>query len=183
MQRSSLLPQPRRIHPSERSRAFFDIKIGEAPRGRIVFELYDDVVPKTVANFVTLCTNTNEPQYLRTIFHRIVPGFIAQGGDFELGNGRGGYSIYNKAPFADESFEGVASVHCAYALAMANAGPNSNGSQFFIELAPQPHLTGKHVVFGKVIEGFEVVRDIENKGTQRTGFPTARVEITNCGML
>lgn len=168
----------------ERSRAFFDIKIGDAPRGRIVFELYDDVVPKTVQNFKTLCTNANFPQFKRTCFHRIVPGFLIQGGDFEDKNGRGGYSIFGNATFEDETFAGLASKHEKYSLAMANAGVrDSNGSQFFIELAPLPQLAGRHVVFGKVVEGMEVVSDIENQGTQRTGQPTKRVEIENCGLL
>ena len=167
----------------ERSRAFFDIKIGDAPRGRIVFELFDDVVPKTCENFKTLCTNQGPPNYKRTVFHRIVPGFIAQAGDYDNLDGRGGQSIFGST-FEDESFAGVASKHEKFSLAMANAGTrDSNGSQFFIELAPLPHLAGRHVVFGKVVEGHEVVLDIENKGTQRTGHPLVRVEIENCGLL
>jgi cyclophilin family peptidyl-prolyl cis-trans isomerase len=169
----------------ERSRAFFDIKVGDAPRGRIVFELYDDVVPKTCENFKILCTNQGPPNFKKTIFHRIVPGFLIQGGDFENKNGRGGYSVVGEGTtFEDETFAGLASKHEPYALAMCNAGTkDSNGSQFFIELGDLKHLAGKHVVFGKVVEGKEVVKDIENQGTQRTGNPTQRVEIESCGLL
>ncbi len=172
--------------PHDRSRAFLDIKIGDASRGRIVIQLYDDVVPKTCENFKVLCTNPHAPQYKRCLFHRIIPGFIAQSGDHEFNSGRGGYSIFESEGkyFEDESFDGPAGRHEQYSVAMANAGAaNTNGSQFFIELRPQPHLQGRHVVFGRVIEGMDVVRDIENQGTQKTGFPQQRIEIENCGLL
>lgn len=184
MSKASKTTYRRAAGPRDRSRAFFDIKIGDASRGRIVFELYDDVVPKTVENFKVLCTASHEPQYKRCLFHRIIPGFIAQSGDHEFNSGRGGHSIFEGKFFEDESFDGVAGQHDQYCLAMANNGQrNSNGSQFFIELKPQPHLAGRHVVFGRVIEGFDVVRDIENQGTQKTGFPQQQVQIENCGVL
>merc|ERR1712118_616459 len=127
-----------------------------------------------------LCTGQNGHGYAGSGFHRVIPGFMCQGGDFTNHNGTGGKSIYGNK-FADESFQGKAGKHTgAGCLSMAIAGPNTNGSQFFICTGQTPHLDGKHVVFGKVKSGLEVVDAIEAVGSR--GGPTSKpVEITNCG--
>ena len=146
--------------------------------GKIVFELFNDVVPKTVKNFIAFIRGKPHSGYLGSSFHRIIPGFMIQGGDFERGNGTGGYSIYGKT-FNDENFELNHAVPGL--LSMANSGPDSNGSQFFITLDKTPHLDGKHVVFGRVIKGLSVARAIETYGTE-TGTPTANIRISKCGI-
>jgi peptidylprolyl isomerase len=165
-------------------KVFFDITIGDAPAGRLVFELFADVTPKTAENFRALCTGEKGTgqsgkalHFKGSSFHRIIPDFMCQGGDFTRGNGTGGESIYG-AKFADENFT---KKHTGPGiLSMANAGPNTNGSQFFICTVSTPWLDGKHVVFGKVTEGLDVVKKMEAVGS-RGGTPSKAVKIADSG--
>ena len=150
------------------SRVFMDISVGQAKRGRLVMDL-NATTPKTSENFRALCTGENgvggsgKPlHYKGSTFHRVIPGFMAQGGDFTHGTGIGGESIYGQK-FADENFEDKHQGRGT--LSMANAGPNTNGSQFFITFVDTPHLDGAHVVFGKVVDGIELLDDIERAGS------------------
>ncbi|KAF9179736.1 Peptidyl-prolyl cis-trans isomerase D [Haplosporangium sp. Z 767] len=169
-------------------RTYFDITIGEEPVGRIVFELFADVVPKTAENFRALCTgekgigkSTGKPlTYKGAPFHRIIPEFMIQGGDFSNQNGTGGESIYGEK-FEDENFD--LKHDKPFLLSMANAGAGTNGSQFFITTVPTPHLDGKHVVFGKVLKGISVVREIERTPKGNGDAPLQPVIIANCGEL
>ncbi|KAI8070313.1 peptidyl-prolyl cis-trans isomerase D [Thamnidium elegans] len=167
-------------------RVFFDVSIGGKPEGRVVFELFKDVVPKTAENFRALCTGekgvgaSGKPlSYKGSIFHRIIKNFMIQGGDFTAGNGTGGESIYGDK-FEDENFQ--LKHDKPFLLSMANAGPGTNGSQFFITTVPTPHLDGKHVVFGKVLKGKAVIRTLEFLETN-SDKPLKEAVITNCGEL
>ncbi|CAE7788258.1 CYP [Symbiodinium sp. KB8] len=168
-------------------RVFFDITIGGKKAGRVVFELFNDVVPKTAENFRQLCTgeagkipgSSTPMHYKGSIFHRIIPSFMCQGGDFERSNGTGGHSIYGRK-FADENFK--LKHDKPYLLSMANAGKDTNGSQFFITTAVTDWLDGKHVVFGQVVEGQKVVDSMEAAGS-RSGATKAEVKIEDCGQL
>ncbi|KAL4468593.1 hypothetical protein ABPG74_005096 [Tetrahymena malaccensis] len=160
-------------------RVFFEVGVGGKSAGKIEFELYAKDVPKTAENFRALCVGYNNMTYKNSPFHRIIPQFMIQGGDFTNGNGTGGKSIYGEK-FADENFKYK---HTEPGLlSMANAGPNTNGSQFFITTVPCPWLDGKHVVFGKVVSGMEVVKALEALGTG-SGKPKQQCVILNCGQL
>ncbi|KAK4499181.1 hypothetical protein PRZ48_009694 [Zasmidium cellare] len=166
---------------------FFDITLGGEPLGRIKFELFADVVPRTAENFRQFCTGetktpSGRPQgYKGSKFHRVIKDFMLQGGDFLNGDGTGSISIYGTRSFADENFK--LSHDAAGLLSMANSGPNTNGSQFFVTLRDTPHLNGKHVVFGKVVEGMDVVRKIENVRTSREDRPQQDVVVKECGEM
>jgi len=167
--------------------SYFDITISDKPIGRVIFSLYNDLVPKTAENFRALCTGekgigqSGKPlSFEGSGFHRVIKGFMCQGGDFTAGNGTGGESIYGEK-FEDEAFP--VNHTKPFLLSMANAGPNTNGSQFFITVAPTPHLDGKHVVFGEVIKGKSLVRQIENYPTANGDVPTSPIIISSCGVL
>jgi len=160
-------------------RVFFDVSIGVERFNRIVMELKADIVPKTAENFRQLCTHEKGFGFKNSIFHRVIPGFMCQGGDFTNHNGTGGKSIYGEK-FADENFT---LMHTgAGVLSMANAGPNTNGSQFFLCTARTGWLDAKHCVFGQVISGWDTIKAIESVGSQ-SGTTSFDVKIIDCGVM
>lgn len=170
------------------SKTFFDLTAAGVPKGRVVFQLYNDVVPRTTENFRALCTGekgnsekSGKPLTFKgSLFHRVIKGFMCQGGDFTHGTGIGGESIYGEK-FEDENFK--LNHDKPFLLSMANAGPNTNGSQFFITTVPTPHLNGKHVVFGEVIQGKSIVRELERCEKGESDRPVDDWVISDCGQL
>lgn len=170
-----------------RPKVYFDITIGNEEKGRVIFELFNDIVPKTAENFRALATGEKGKtssgiplSYKGSTFHRVIKGFMIQGGDFTNHNGTGGESIYGEK-FEDENFELIHDQ--PFLLSMANAGANTNGSQFFVTTVPTPHLNGKHVVFGKLVSGKSIIRAIERTPTDSGDKPLQEVKIADSGEL
>jgi len=156
---------------------FFDIGINGKKIGKIIIILFSDVVPYTCKNFRELCRTK---KYKKSPFHRIINNFMVQGGDFTKGNGTGGISIYGEK-FEDENFD--IPHDRPYLLSMANSGPDTNGSQFFITTSETPHLDGKHVVFGEVIKGFNIINELNEMETDENDRPIDNINILNCGIV
>lgn len=163
---------------------YFDIAIGDEKIGRLKFELFDDDVPKTCSNFRYLCAkglgNKKEACYKNSIFHRVIKEFMIQGGDFTNFDGTGGTSIYGDK-FEDENFN--LKHNQPGLLSMANSGPNTNGSQFFITLKETPWLDDKHVVFGILLDGFDIIKKIEKLDTDEQDKPLQEIKVIDCGIL
>ena len=172
---------PRKAQVCEK--VYMDVEIGGEKEGRLVIGLFSDMLPRTCENFRSLCegfktSDGKTISYRDTPFHRVIRGFMAQGGDVTEGNGTGGLSIYGEQ-FEDEKFQYA---HVRGAISMANRGPGTNSSQFFICMSAAPHLNGKHVVFGRLLEGEEVLDRIESFGSSQ-GTPKQDIRIVDCGVL
>ncbi|CEL02098.1 Putative Peptidyl-prolyl cis-trans isomerase [Aspergillus calidoustus] len=161
------------------SNVYFDVTHNKQPLGRIEFKLFDDVVPKTAKNFRELATGQHGFGYAGSPFHRVIPRFMLQGGDFTRQNGTGGKSIYGEK-FADENF--TLKHDRPFLLSMANAGKNTNGSQFFITTVVTDWLDGAHVVFGEVVKGQEVVQAVEKLGSS-SGKTNGLIEVAASGTV
>lgn len=185
--------------PPKKDGVYFELAVGEQEVGRIEMELFKDKVPKTCANFEGMCCGIKSDDgagdgtnggasggrvfkpYMGTVFHRLIPNFMIQGGDYENGDGTGGESIWG-GKFEDENF--TAGKHIGKGmLSMANSGPNSNGSQFFITLGDSQHLDGKHVVFGRVTKGLEILEKLEQIRTDDNDRPLMDIMVIDCGKL
>jgi len=161
----------------QNDKVYLKMKYGDnINEGIIKIELFSRIVPKTCNNFLQLC---KDGMYVDTPFHRVVKGFCIQGGDITNGDGTGSMSIYG-GKFKDENFK---INHSQFCVSMANSGKDTNGSQFFITTEQTPHLNGKHVVFGKVIEGFKFIKEIENLDVDTKNSPFEPVRITECGII
>lgn len=164
---------------------FFDIMIGDKNEGRVIFQLFDEDAPRTCLNFRHLCgrnilNNSKKPSYQGVQFHRIIPNFMIQGGDITRGDGTGGVSIYGDQ-FEDENLG--AQHNQPGLLSMANAGPNTNGSQFFITTTETPHLDGKHTIFGIVLKGMDIIRKMESMETDENDRPKIPCRILKSGFM
>jgi peptidyl-prolyl isomerase G (cyclophilin G) len=170
--------EPKRKHEPE-LKVQISVSVRNEFLGNMIFKLYHKTVPKTVKNFASLIKGSANMGYKGSVFHRIIPGFMAQGGDYERGNGTGGSSIYGRT-FEDENFK--INHNKRGQLSMANSGPNTNGSQFFILFADQPHLNGKHVVFGEMINGLDILDIIEDYGSS-DGTTAETIKIMDCKLI
>lgn len=163
--------------PKKNYQVGMDVTIDGLREGTMIFDVLSEVVPKTAQNFISLCEGVSGSGYKNTIFHRILPHFMVQGGDIDMKEGDGGRSIYGQI-FDDENF--VVKHDQAGVLSMANAGPNTNGSQFFITTVPTPWLDGRHVAFGRIVSGQRVLKAMENQGTEPLGQPRKEVKMSKC---
>lgn len=173
-------------HISTLPKVYINIRAGNSELGQIVIKLYSNIVPKTCENFRVLCSgergytnNGTKISYKNSIFHRIIPNFMIQGGDIPNGDGTGKLSIYGDS-FNDESFEVLHDQ--VGVVSMANSGPDTNGCQFFITTSPQPQLDGKHVAFGQIIAGIEIINEINELGSN-DGTPLVKISVSDCGLI